>query len=278
MKDEVLGEYQQILVARSTDESLRRRREGSGGAVTSLLWAGLERGLFDTTVAVVRKRGIEGEAVVVRDKRALLQAAGSRWVLVENLRLLYNALSSHESATAAAVCTPCQAHFLRQGKLFPLVERTDFGSRLALIVGLFCMGTFSQASFKAYAKDTLGIKPTEVTNVVLKGDELRIYVKGHEEPLKVSLSEVVKFIHLGCLLCEDYTAVDADISAGMTPLALGWTVLIVRTKTGEDALKTAVEGGFVEAKTASHKVIEEISQKASDKLKRAHEYRLRYLT
>jgi len=51
------------------------------------------------------------------------------------------------------------------------------------------------------------------------------------------------------------------------------TVLIVRTEAGEGALRAAVE-----AKPASHKVIEEIDQKASDKLKRAHEYRLRYLT
>lgn len=261
-------------MARATDEKIRRGREGSGGAVTALLISGLGAGDFDAVVATAKKSGIEGQAVVARDRAALLRAAGSRWNLVQNLRLLYRALSSYEVNQAAVVCTPCQAHFLRQAIHFPIVESCDWSGRVALIVGLFCMGTFSQPSFAAFLRDRFGIRPEQVEEVFLQGEHLRVRVKGQATPLEIPVLETGEFVNLGCLVCDDYAACDADLSAGTAPAAPGWTVLIPRTKAGESALRKGVESGALEVSPAPEEVRKQVCAKAEEKLRRAAKYRL----
>jgi len=274
-QSESIGFTRRIVLARAADEKIRKGRKGSGGAVTALLLSGLARGEFDAVVATIKSQGIEGKAVVIRDKEMLLRAAGSRWTLVENLKLLHQALSSYQVGKAAVVCTPCQAHFLKQTATFPLVEGSDFSERLALIVGLFCMGTFSQPSFTAFLRRRFGVSPTEVTDVALREGFLYVEVEGREEPLKITVSDAVEFVNLGCLLCDDYTALDADLSAGVAAAASGWTVLIVRTEAGEKILEAGEAGGLVETAPAPIDVLEEICYRAEEKLRRATEYKLR---
>ncbi len=273
-KDDVIGGFRQIVLARATDDQIRKGRKGSGGAVTALLLAGQERGMFDAVVATVKRKGIEGAAVVIKDKETLLRTAGSRWTLVENLRLLYQALSSYQANKAAVVCTPCQAHFLRQTAIFPLVEGSDISERLALTIGLFCMGTFSQPSFTAFLRRRFGISPSEVTDIDLRDGFLYIEAAGLSTPLKISVSEATEFVNLGCLLCDDYTARDADISAGVAAAANGWTVLLIRTDVGEEALKFGVANGFVETAPASSEVLDEVRCRAEEKIRRSTSYKL----
>ncbi|MCD5408049.1 Coenzyme F420 hydrogenase/dehydrogenase, beta subunit C-terminal domain [Candidatus Bipolaricaulota bacterium] len=230
---------------------------------------------FDAAVATLKGRGIEGKAVVIKDRETLLAAAGSRWTLVENLRLLHEALSSYQVDRAAVVCTPCQAHFLRQASTFPLVEGTDFSERLALILGLFCLGTFSQPSFAAFLRRRFGVSPARVQEVSLREGELRVQVEGEEAPLAISVSEALEFVNLGCLLCDGYTARDADVSAGAAAATPGWTVLVVRTERGERMLEEAKRRGYVETSPASEEVLQEIQLRAGEKLRRATEYKLR---
>ncbi|MGY4707363.1 Coenzyme F420 hydrogenase/dehydrogenase, beta subunit C-terminal domain [Candidatus Bipolaricaulota sp. J31] len=272
-EDRIFGGYRDVFLARGKIEFPVPR--ASGGATTALLIAGLETGWFDAVVATLRGKGIEGRAVVAKDRETLLAAAGSRWTLVENLRLLHEALSSYRVDRAAVVCTPCQAHFLRQASTFPLVEGTDFSGRLALILGLFCLGTFSQPSFAAFLRRRFGVSPARVQDVSLREGELRVRVEGEEDPLAIPVSEVLEFVNLGCLLCDDYTARDADISAGVAAAAPGWTVLVVRTERGERMLEEAERKGYVEVAPAPEEVLQEIQLRAGEKLRRATEYKLR---
>jgi len=276
-RSELLGPTRRIVLARAVDERIRKSRSGSGGAVTALLASGLAGGEFDAVVATIKSRGIEGRAVVITDRDTLLRAAGSRWTLVENLKLLHQALSSYRVRKAAVVCTPCQAHFLKQTATFPLVEGTDFSERIALVVGLFCMGTFSQPSFTAFLRRRFGVSPEEVTDVSLREGALHVEVEGRKAPLRIPVAEAVEFVNLGCLLCEDYTASDADISAGVAAAARGWTVLVARTKRGAEMLEKGEAHGFIETAQAPEDVLVEILQRAEEKMRRAVEYKLRFV-
>jgi len=78
-RDKPLGDFKAIYLARATDEEIRKRRVGSGGAVTSILIYMLEKGVIDAVVAAKRKRGLEGEIVIARNRDEILRVAGDRW-------------------------------------------------------------------------------------------------------------------------------------------------------------------------------------------------------
>ncbi|WP_297435931.1 Coenzyme F420 hydrogenase/dehydrogenase, beta subunit C-terminal domain [Thermococcus sp.] len=260
-----LGNFLGIYLARATDEEIRNQKVASGGAVTALLAYALEKGLVDGVVAAKRTEGLEGQAVVARSKKELLEAAGNKWSIVPFASRMKAKIEEEDLKEVAVVCLPCQAQFFAQMRDFPMLE-SDFGERIRYIVSLFCMGTFAFEAFLNYLRMKHEIRAEEVKDIRLKGDVLEVH---HDDTvLAIPLKEAYSYLQTGCLVCTDYTGVWSDISAGFVENEPGWTVVITRNGRGEELVKGAEKEGYLELRDGSH-VLGEVLKRAREKVARA---------
>ncbi|WP_461865880.1 Coenzyme F420 hydrogenase/dehydrogenase, beta subunit C-terminal domain [Thermococcus sp.] len=263
--DSLLGSIFDIYLARATDKEIRQRKVASGGAVTALLVYAIENGIVDGVVTAKKTKGLEGEAIVARNKKELLEAAGNKWSIVPFAARLKAKIEEENLKNVAVVCLPCQAQFFGQMRDFPLLE-TDFGERIKYIISLFCMGTFAFDAFLNYLRMKHGIKADTIVDISLKANFLEVHYNNNV--LQLPIKEIYSYLQTGCLVCTDYTGTWSDISAGFIPTEKGWTVLITRNNRANELIKNAKKEGYLELRDGSH-LTGEILKEARKKLARA---------
>lgn len=263
-----IGTYVNVYEARAIDERVRRLEKTKGGAVTAILLYLLEEKLVDTVIVARKKKGLKGEAYLARSPEEILEAAGPKWSIVPYTLGLKEKLVSPDVRKAVFVGLPCQAQFLRQMKMFPLME-SDFSRKIYLIISLFCMGTFAVESFLDYMYRSYKIGPDDIVGIEVKGEEL--VVRHTSGELSIKIEEALPYLQHGCLTCPDYTGVFADISAGSSPTP-GYTILITRNKLADKVVRDAANKHYVEIHEAPLRIIEEISEKGRDKIFRSYRY------
>ena len=267
--DKPLGDYIEIVLARALDERIRRQKVASGGATTALLIYMLDSGEIDGVVAAKKVRGLVAELVIARNREEVLQAAGNRWSVLPYTTKLKEALQHGDVEKVALVGLPCQAQFLWQMRMFPLLE-TDFVNKIHMIISLFCIGTFVSEAFVDILKLRYGLDPERVSSIGLEGNRLRIVYDSEEKV--IPLQEVIPYIQTGCLVCPDYTGVLADLSSGLSENYPGYTVFIIRSECAREAVYGAKDRGYLEVRKAGADVIDEIETKARGKIVRATRY------
>ncbi len=264
-----LGDFKEVLLARATDEEIRSRRVSSGGAVTAILAYLLKEGTVDGVVVARRVKGFKAELVIAKSKEELLEAAGDKWSVIPYTTRLRDALETEEVRSVALVGLPCQAQFLWQMRAFPLLE-TDFVSKIKLIISLFCLGTFATEAFIDMLRFKYSMDPEYIDHIGIDKGGLRIIYRG--EVRTIPLNEVIPYMQTGCLVCPDYTGVFSDLSAGISELHPGYTLLLVRSDEGMKAVKEAASNGYIEYFKAGPEVIDEVETKARGKIVRAMRY------
>ncbi len=264
-----LGEYRSMYLARAVDREIRSRRIGSGGAVTALLLYMLENNVIDAVVVAKKRDGFTGEIVVARTRDELLEAAGDKWAVLPFTMKLKERLSDESIERVAIVGLPCQAQFLWQMRMYPMLE-TDFSGKITFVVSLFCLGTFATEAFLNYLKTYHGIDPESVESINIVGDYIEAVYKGGSKTIPVR--DIIPYMQLGCLVCPDYTGVFSDLSAGISESYPGYTVLVSRTSVSEKLVGEACSSGYIEARKAPLSVVEEVLIKARAKIMRATRY------
>ena len=239
--DEILGPHLGILSARAAMDVPRRQ---SGGAVTAIVAAALDRGLIDAVVTVSEDRwSLRPISTVITESGELVRQAGSRynwWVpLVSALK---TAVIERKFQHIAVIGVPCVAqavHAIR-GSSNDLLK--PFGAKIRLVVGLFCTETFD---YRVVAEDILSrqhrIDTWQVERLdVRKG--LHITLKDGSAVV-IPLSELEQAVRPGCRHCRDFTAVCADVSAGAIGSPPGHTTLIIRSPAGKAFVNDAISSG-----------------------------------
>ncbi len=268
-KDKPIGDYIALYLARSKIERAEGYERGRGGAVTALLIYLLDKKIIDAVIVTKKTRGLEGEIIVAKTREDLLEAAGTRWSVLPYTAKLRESLMEEDIQRVAIVGLPCQAQFLRQMQLYPLLE-TDFSKKISLIISLFCMGTYASEAFIAFLKRVYKLNPEDIIDIQLRGDTL--YVKMPDEEKTIPTQEILPYVQLGCLICPDYTGIFSDISAGLSEVHLGYTVLIARNKNAVKIIQGAEDAGYIETKPGTLDIVEEVKFRAEAKLIRAVKY------
>jgi len=268
-KDKPIGDYVALYLARSKIGRAEGYERGRGGAVTALLIYLLDKKIIDAVVVTKKTRGLEGEIKVAKTREDLLEAAGTRWSVLPYTAKLRESLMEEDIQRVAIVGLPCQAQFLRQMQLYPLLE-TDFSKKISLIISLFCMGTYASEAFIAFLKKVYKLNPEDIVDIQLRGDTL--YVRMPDEEKAIPTQEILPYVQLGCLICPDYTGIFSDISAGLSEVHLGYTVLIARNENAVKIIQEAEKAGYIETKPGTLDIVEEVKFRAETKLIRAMKY------
>jgi coenzyme F420 hydrogenase subunit beta len=238
---EMLGEYSEALAAKAAIEIPRRQ---SGGAVTAILAAALDEGLIDGVVTVTEDRfTLEPRSAVITSSGALIHEAGSRyswWVPL--LASLKEAVVRRKLRRIAVVGVPCAVQAVRLMMDSDHQLAKPYGRSVRLLVGLFCTETFDYRTLVGgILGEKHGVEPWQVKRLNVAG-KLEVTIEGRDA-IAIPLKELDAAVRPGCRSCTDFTAVDADISAGAVGAPKGSTVLLVRTPVGKSFVDRAVASG-----------------------------------
>jgi coenzyme F420 hydrogenase subunit beta len=245
--EEVIGFYQDIVLARAANPEVLARGQ-DGGVVSSLLIWGLENGDIDgvCTSKLSEEREWDCEPAVVTDKEGVLAAAGSRYTYSANPLAMLKAAEMGLS-NLALVGMGCQAS--APGSM--AARRVNkWAKKVNWTFGLLCSKSFTYDGLMVeIAQKELGLKLEDIVRVNIKG-KLLFYTKDGEE-LTYGLKKSHVYTRPGCLHCPDFAAEHADISFGGLGQGEGWTLTIIRTDKGKDIWDRAVADGVVEWRPGS---------------------------
>jgi len=232
--DLVLGNYEAIYFARATDESIRSRGQ-YGGVVTALSIFALETGILDCAL-MTGGNYTQAKPFIAADAGDMLACAGSKYTAAPNLSLFQEALKKGYQHIGV-VGRPCQSTAARKMQQAAEIK----GEKISLIIGLFCMGSFSP-DFYQLIKDK---KLDGYEKMDIPGDIK--FARGNKETY-LPFDEMREYVRDSCHICYDPLSELADLSVGSTEYDYGWNTLIMRTTKGSNLVKDAAARDVIELK------------------------------
>lgn len=261
--EDIFGVYRHIFVARTKRPEVAERGQ-DGGVVTALLSWAKTAGVIDG--AIVAAVGEDDDPCfptpkVVTTEAEIQASAGSWYTYCENNMALVEA-KERGLNKVAFVGVPCQITPLRKmqymdpsflatakKKAKPLARQRDFlrgfSDRVSFSIGLFCTEVFTHELMTERIAKHMDIPLTEVSKFNVKGEVL-VY-KRDKTIETIPLAEAMRdYQRPECRHCGDFSAEMADIACGGVGTD-GATIVVIRTKKGEEVWRNFEAGGDVES-------------------------------
>ena len=235
-----VGSYIRALAAKTR---IKVSKKQSGGAVTSILFNALRQNLVDSVVMVGQDHTtMKTYSIAISGPDALLNYAGSKYIwYTPTLTALRDIIERGKTNRIAVVGTPCVVQALRRmlNSDNPVLNR--FKDHIVLLVGVFCTEIFKYERSMQYLAEN-DISPSDIKRIDIKKDLIIELFDGKR--VEVPIAKDLK--RDGCKYCLDFSAVDADISAGSIGSEEGCTTIITRTPAGEFYVESALENDCLE--------------------------------
>ena len=260
----MLGACQEVVAARSVFPVERKQ---SGGAVTAILVNALDEGLIDAVVTVTRDPWtMKPSSAVIPSSDALIQHAGSRYAWwVPLLASLKEAVVTRKYRRIAVVGVPCVARATQMIRTSNHDLLKPYAKAIRLVIGLFCTETFDYAKLvEGKLQSEQKIEPWEINRLDIKG-KMDVYLQDGEE-VAIPLADLEESVRPGCRVCTDFTAVEADVSAGAVGSPDGYTTLIVRNDIGKGFVDRAVwRGKLATGGSVDLSAVERLAKKKAER-------------
>jgi coenzyme F420-reducing hydrogenase beta subunit/CBS domain-containing protein len=240
---ESLGYYRRILLAHATNPTLRDASR-SGGVVTALLNFAIAKRIIDSAVVSEASSRVpirvEPSINLVPDDT--LSAVDAKIVPSAVAEAFGRAVFEHGKVNIAFVGIPCHIVALRKLEAW----QHKMAGSLRITIGLFCLWTFSLGHLLEYLLDRYNIAANEIRNVDLTANEYVVTTENGFVP--IPLSEAKPYIMNRCRTCTYFTSQLADFSVGGAGPLKDWSIVITRTRQGEDFFNDAVKENVVKTK------------------------------
>ncbi len=199
-----------------------------GGVVTSLLLAGMKKGIFDCAIVATRGSGFRAEPIIAKSEEEIKDARGTKYVAAPMVSKIGEAIKEGKKKIAI-VGTPCEIAATRklQHAMLKEVEEIDI-----VAIGLFCLKSFDYDRLSEKTMELLGIELDKAEKVQISRGRYIVISNGKEESCKIAALEAA--FRNNCAYCDDFTARLADISVGSTGSSDGSSTVIIRSKKGEE--------------------------------------------
>ena len=269
-EDILIGKYLNCYIGHSTDYDIRYN-SASGGLVTQLLIFALEEGIIDGALVTRMKKDnpLEPEPFIARTKDEIIEASKSKYCPVPANIALKEILNAEEGEKFAVVGLPCHIQGIRKAEQI----NKKLKERIVLHLGLFCHHGVNFIGTE-FLLQKLDIRKEDIAKFDYRGQgwpgsmliELK---KGNRKSTSHywTYPALYFFTPDRCMLCSDALADLADISFGDAWLPelyadrIGSSVIISRTKIGEQLLQRTQERNKVELEHISKRRVVE-SQKS----------------
>ncbi|MBA2840409.1 coenzyme F420 hydrogenase subunit beta [Methanococcus maripaludis] len=239
------GTYKTAISARATDKAILKKSQ-DGGIISASYIYGLENGLLDGVIVANTEDGFKAVPKIATTPEEVLSAAGTKYTVSPNISVLKDAVREYALEKVGIVGTPCQVRAIRKLMKYPMGFRhTD--SKIALVMGIFCMENFPYEGMKAIVEQYAGIRMNDVLKTDIGKGKFWVYSKSGDVKA-VPLKDTHMYEQKSCHVCMDYTAELADISTGSVGSPDGWSTIFVRTAKGEEYLNKMIDAGALETK------------------------------
>lgn len=238
-----------MLIGYATDEGVRKRG-ASGGLVTAVLAAALEKGLVENVVVLKHINEFEAVPIVTDNVEEVLASSGSLHSVPVNLARY--AVGSKVALPAKPCDTRAVIEQAKRGKI-------DLDN--TYIVGLNCGGSMHPVVTKKMLAEMYDIDPDDVVGEEIEKGKLIFRTKdGNEKAISIDELEEAGFGRReNCRYCTLKIPVNADLACGnwgvIGDMAGNATFCQVMNDKGVRLLENAIEAGRVEMQPASDKAI-----------------------
>lgn len=236
-KDPLIGHYQKVIAAKSTDETILNLCQ-NGGIVTTLLIHALNKGLIDGALLTGKDEEWKPKPIIARTSKEILEAAGSIYALAPTLLSYKDVINKYKLKRLAFVGMPCQIQATRKLQFFPPLS--DEYGKFALVIGLYCTSNYSYDSMKEIIQKELEIPINLVKKIDISHGKFIVYTKDeiHKE---IPITKIKKYTWSSCQYCKDYTAEFSDISIGSIGSQENtWNSVIIRSDVGMNIFNDAL--------------------------------------
>ncbi|MBW6519033.1 MAG: Coenzyme F420 hydrogenase/dehydrogenase, beta subunit C-terminal domain [ANME-2 cluster archaeon] len=238
-----------MLIGYATDEGVRKRG-ASGGLVTAVLAAALEKGLVENVVVLKHINEFEAVPIVTDNVEEVLASTGSLHSVPVNLA---------RYAVGRKVAMPAKPCDTRA--VIEQAKRGKIDLDTTYIVGLNCGGSMHPVVTKKMLADMYDIDPDDVVGEEIEKGKLIFKTKdGKEKAISIDELEEAGFGRReSCRYCTLKIPVNADLACGnwgvIGDLAGNATFCQVMNDKGVRLLENAIEAGRIEVQPASDKAI-----------------------
>jgi len=260
---EPLGEVREVIVARSKEAEVGRQAQ-YGGTVSTLVRAALGSGLISTAVLTKLVDGVP-QGATVSSAKEVLDCCGSSYLLCPVLEAFHR-WQPRNNDKAAIVGTPCQTLALAHMRTCSLSAKSNV-SRVNLVIGLFCTWALSHDFRKVLAAcaPLSAIRRTDIPPP--PASVFHVYTA--DKCVSIPLDQVRPFIPDACTLCWDMTSEMTDVSVGAAEGIAGWNTVIIRTRRGQELIRTAVSKRLLETGKLAKANLDHLTESARLKKRRA---------
>ncbi len=237
-KDPILGHFQKIIAAKSTNETILNLGQ-NGGIVSTLLIHALDTGLIDGALLTCKDEEWKPKPMVARTSKEILEAAGSIYSLAPTLLAYKEAIFKYKLKKLAFVGMPCQIQAVRKLQFFPPLS--DEYGKFTLILGLYCTSNYSYDSMKELIQKEISVPIEEVKKLDVSSGKFIVYTKDGRLK-KIPMKQIKKYSWSSCQYCKDYTAEFSDISIGSIGSQENtWNSVIIRSDVGMNIFNNALK-------------------------------------
>lgn len=226
-QDSFLGNYQEIIAAKSTDKKILENAQ-NGGIVSTILYHLLENNIVDGILLTKRDKDWFPKPYIAKDPEDILEIGGSIYSVAPTLSGYKEAVEELKLKRLCYVGMPCHLPAVRKFQLAPPLSK-DYGI-FTVIIGLFCSANYSYKALTDLCRMKLNLSLKEIKKFdVSKGNLTTI--TNNDELYKIPIRETIPYHYLSCQYCKDYTAELADLSIGSVgALSDNLNSIIIRTK------------------------------------------------
>jgi coenzyme F420 hydrogenase subunit beta len=241
----------------------------SGGAATALALHGVERGGMHGTLHIAARPDAPylNHTVLSTTRDELMAATGSRYAPASPCDGLQRVVDA--PVPSVFIGKPCDV----AGAFKARATRPELDRKLGLTIGVFCAGTPStNGTFEMFRK--MGVPdPESITSVRYRGNGWPGLAtvkwrtpEGGEETRELTYEQswgavLQRHRQWRCYVCADHTGEFADIAVGdpwyrkIPPGEPGRSLIVVRTPRGREALRRALEDGYITAERVDTKLL-----------------------
>jgi coenzyme F420 hydrogenase subunit beta len=219
-----------------------------GGLVSGITAWGLDSGRWASVVAFTRDFEWKVHPIVATDYSGIKDSCGSKYTytsIVEALEELRDRGLS--TKPFAIVGLPCHISAVRRLKKL----RSKYLDGLDFCIGLFCSKAFSyEGLVKNRLEKEMGLSIQNIRKMDIRKGAFTVEMVSGEEH-QIPIKELSEYGHPGCALCCDFSAEEADLSAG--GLGIGdWTIGLIRNEAAQASVDGAAASGFIETQDAGN--------------------------
>ncbi|AKG92310.1 Coenzyme F420-reducing hydrogenase, beta subunit [Geoglobus ahangari] len=242
-----LGEYIEAVAGKS------KRFVGQDGAMVSEFMAtALEMGEIEVALFVARDEMFRPYVVHVRTPDELLdqRITGTKYSYANVMPELHRIIRRVDSV--GIIGTPCMISGLRK-----LQEKVPlYKKKVKLAVGLFCTENFYWHELYDFLKERGADLKNAVKTDIKKGNFIVTFKDGSE--FTISVKEMEEIVPSGCHVCQDFSAIEADVSVGSVGSKAGFSTVLIRSETAKKIYDYMLEKGYIETAEAKLNIVQKL--------------------